>query len=100
MRANVAVQRALLVAIWNIATTNTPYHDPGGDYFTRLNPQQARNNAVRQLEAMGYRVTLDQASRPSRSPRELTSRESSRQVLDTEAFHTPIIPVAVHLSCS
>jgi hypothetical protein len=36
LRANVAVQRALLVAIWNIATTNTPYHDPGGDYFTRL----------------------------------------------------------------
>ncbi len=62
MRANVAVQRALLVAIWNIATTNTTYQDPGGDYFTRLNPQIARNNAVRQLEAMGYRVTLDQAS--------------------------------------
>jgi transposase len=62
LRANVAVQRALLVAIWNITTTNTPYHDPGGDYFTRLNPQKARNNAVRQLEAMGYHVTLDQAS--------------------------------------
>jgi len=62
LKANVAVQRALLVAIWNIATTNTTYHDPGGDYFTRLNPQKARNNAVRQLEAMGYHVTLDQAS--------------------------------------
>src|SRR6476661_981602 len=62
LKANVAVQRALLVAIWNIATTNTQYHDPGGDYFTRLNPQKARNNAVRQLEAMGYHVTLDQAS--------------------------------------
>ena len=62
LRANVAVQRALLVAIWNLATTNTTYHDPGGDYFTRLNPQKARNNAIRQLEAMGYHVTLDQAS--------------------------------------
>jgi transposase len=61
LRANVAVQRALLVAIWNIATTNTAYHDPGGDYFTRLNPQKARS-AVRQLEAMGYHVTLEQAS--------------------------------------
>jgi hypothetical protein len=29
---------------------------------TRLNPQKARNKAVRQLEAMGYHVTLDQAS--------------------------------------
>ena len=62
LKANVAVQRALLVAIWNTAMTNTTYHDPGGDYFTRLNPQRARNNAVRQLEAMGYHVTLDQAS--------------------------------------
>ena len=62
LRANVAVQRALLVAIWNIATTATAYNDPGGDYFTRLNPHKARNNAVRQLEAMGYHVTLDKAS--------------------------------------
>ena len=62
LKANVAVQRVLLVAIWNTAMTNTTYHDPGGDYFTRLNPQKARNNAVRQLEAMGYHVTLDQAS--------------------------------------
>jgi len=62
LKANVAIQRALLVAIWNIATTNTIYRDPGGDYYTRLNPQKARNNAIRQLEAMGYHVTLDQAS--------------------------------------
>ncbi len=51
--ANVAVQRALLVAIWNIATTNTTYHDPGGDYFTRLNPQKARSNAVRSTRSHG-----------------------------------------------
>jgi transposase len=51
-------QGALLVAIWNIATTNTAYPDPGGDYFTCLNPQKARSNAVRELEAMGYYVTL------------------------------------------
>lgn len=40
MRANVAVQRALLVAIWNITTTNTPYRDPGGDYHP---PQPAES---------------------------------------------------------
>jgi transposase len=61
-RANVAVQRAMLIAIWNMATTDTAYIDPGGDYFTRLNPEKARTKAVRQLEAMGYHVTLDQAS--------------------------------------
>jgi len=61
-RANVAVQRAMLIAIWNMATTDTAYIDPGGDYFTRLNPEKARTKAIRQLEAMGYHVTLDQAS--------------------------------------
>ena len=62
LKANVAVQRAILIAIWHMATTDTPYIDPGGDYFTRLNPEKARTKAIRQLEAMGYNVTLEQAS--------------------------------------
>ena len=62
LKANVAVQRAMLIAIWNMATTDTAYLDPGGDYFTRLNPEKARTKAIRQLEAMGYHVTLEQAS--------------------------------------
>jgi transposase len=62
LKANVAVQRAILIAIWHMATTDTPYNDPGGDYFTRLNPAKARTKAIRQLEAMGYNVTLEQAS--------------------------------------
>jgi len=49
-------------AIWHMATTDTTYIDPGADYFTRLNPAKARAKAVRQLEAMGYHVTLDHAS--------------------------------------
>lgn len=61
-KANVAVQHAMLTAIWNMATTGTYYDDPGGDYFTRLNPQRARNRALHQLQAMGYRVTLEKAS--------------------------------------
>jgi transposase len=62
LKANVAVQHAILIAIWHMATTDTPYNDPGGDYFTRLNPEKARTKAIRQLEAMGYNVTLEQAS--------------------------------------
>lgn len=61
-RANVAVQHSILVAIWHMGTTGTLYEDRGGDYYTRLNPERARRRAVRQLEAMGYRVTLDNAS--------------------------------------
>lgn len=61
-KANVAIQHSMLIAIWNMGTTGTFYDDPGADYFTRLNPNRAKKRAIQQLEAMGYRVTLDQAS--------------------------------------
>ena len=57
-KANVAIQHAILVAIWNMGTSGTFYQDPGGDYFTRLNPERARTRAIRQLESLGYAVTL------------------------------------------
>lgn len=61
-KANVAIQRSMLVAIWHMGTTGTLYEDPGADYYTRLHPDRAKKRAIHQLEAMGYRVTLDQAS--------------------------------------
>ena len=61
-KANVAVQHAILTAIWNMAANGAFHDDPGGDYFTRLNPERARNRALRQLQATGYHVTLERAS--------------------------------------
>jgi transposase len=61
-KANVAVQHAMLIAIWNMGTNGAFYDDPGADHFTRLNPDRARNRALRQLQAMGYHVTLERAS--------------------------------------
>ncbi len=61
-KANVAVQHSMLTAIWHMGHTGTLYDDPGPDYFTRLNPTRAKNRAIHQLEAMGYTVTLDNAS--------------------------------------
>ena len=61
-KANVAIQHAMLIAIWHMGTTGTLYDDPGADYFTRLHPDRAKKRAIHQLEAMGYRVTLDDAS--------------------------------------
>lgn len=61
-KANVAVQRAMLTAIWHMGTTGSFYDDPGSDHFARLNPERARNRAIRQLQAMGYHVTLEKAS--------------------------------------
>jgi transposase len=61
-KANVAIQHSMLIAIWHMGTTGTLYDDPGADYFTTLHPERARNRAIHQLEAMGYKVTLDHAS--------------------------------------
>ncbi len=61
-KANVAIQHAMLTAIWHMGTTGELYNDPGGDYFTRPHPERAKKRAIHQLEAMGYHVTLDQAS--------------------------------------
>ena len=61
-KAKVAIQHSMLIAIWHMGTTGTLYDDPGADYFTTLHPERARNRAIHQLEAMGYKVTLDHAS--------------------------------------
>jgi hypothetical protein len=36
-----------------------PYHELGGDYFTRRDPERAARRAVTRLNELGYRVTLD-----------------------------------------
>lgn len=61
-KANVAIQHSMLIAIWHMGTTGTLYDDPGADYYTRLHPGRAKKRAIHQLESMGYRVTLDNAS--------------------------------------
>lgn len=40
-------------------TTDAPYTDLGGDYFTRLDPARATRRALAILEDLGYEVTLD-----------------------------------------
>ena len=34
------------------------YRDPGADYYTRHDPAKTKARAVKQLEALGYHVTL------------------------------------------
>lgn len=62
LRANVATQHALLVIAWNMLTNGTLYEDLGTDYHDRRHPQQARNRAIRQLQELGYKVTLEPAA--------------------------------------
>jgi hypothetical protein len=48
----------MLIAIWNMLQTGALYTDPGGDFFSRRNPDQAKNRALDQLRRMGYAVSL------------------------------------------
>ncbi len=59
LKAIVAVEHAMLIAIWNMLTTGAFYCDPGGDFYARLNPDKAKNRAIDQLRSMGYAVTLN-----------------------------------------
>jgi transposase len=59
VKAIVAVEHAMLIAIWNMLSTGTLYNDPGADFYTRLNPDKAKNRALDQLRKMGYDVTLN-----------------------------------------
>jgi transposase len=63
-RAIVAVGRSILIIVWHLLTDPTVrYHDLGpGFYDTRSNAERTKRNHVRQLEALGYRVTLEPAA--------------------------------------
>lgn len=63
-RAIVAVGRSILVIIWHLlADEHAHYTDLGADHFTRhLNPDSRKRNHIRQLEALGYTVTLAPAA--------------------------------------
>jgi len=60
-KANIAIQRSMLIAIWHMGCEGTLYDDPGGDYFTTLHPERTKNRALRQLQDMGYTVTMNRA---------------------------------------
>lgn len=46
MKAIVAVEHSMLVAIWHMLNTGNSYHDLGGGYFTRLDPECALRRAL------------------------------------------------------
>lgn len=58
IKAVVAVEHAMLVAVFNMLTNGEFYRDPGADYYTKRVPAKAKARAIGQLEALGYRVTL------------------------------------------
>ena len=67
IRAIVAIEHTILVDAWNMLSNGAFYREPGADYFTRRKPAQARARAVAQLEALGYKVTIQPVAPPDKA---------------------------------
>ena len=48
----------MLIAYWHMFTTGETYHDPGGDYFQRRDPETHTRRLIRKLEQLSHTVTL------------------------------------------
>jgi transposase len=67
LKALVAIARALLVIVWHLlADRSARYHDLGPDYHaSRTDTTRRTRSHVRQLEALGFTVTLTPAPDPA-----------------------------------
>lgn len=61
-RALGAVKHSMLCACWEMLSSGELYRDPGGDYFARRDPERQTKRLVRQLEALGHTVILEEAA--------------------------------------
>jgi transposase len=63
-RAIVAVGRSILVIVWHLLSDpEARFHDLGSDFYdNRIGPERKKRNHIRQLEALGYKVTLQPAA--------------------------------------
>jgi hypothetical protein len=58
-KAVMAVTHKILVIAWNLLTTGALYDDPGAAALSTNNHEQLRRRAIRQLESLGYQVTIE-----------------------------------------
>jgi transposase len=63
-KAATATAHTLIVIIWHVLAETTAYRDLGADYFTRRfdHPDTRKRRLIRELEALGHKVTLEPAA--------------------------------------
>jgi transposase len=61
-RATTALAHSILIACRHMLQTGETYHDPGGDYYQRRDPERTTKRLVAQLERLGHTVTLQEAA--------------------------------------
>jgi transposase len=57
--ALVAIEHKMLTDAWHMLVNGAYYRDPGPDYYTRHHPGRTKTKAIKQLETLGYKVTLE-----------------------------------------
>ena len=64
LKALVAIARSILVIVWHLLADPTArFHDLGPDYHSsRIDKDRKIRNHIRQLQALGYSVTLTPAA--------------------------------------
>lgn len=62
LKALVAIEHTILVAVWNMLTTGEAWHELGTDYYDHRNPDQLKRRALRSLRGLGYDVELTPAA--------------------------------------
>lgn len=61
-RAIVAIAHAMLVAIYHMIKKDEPYRELGPNFLTHHENEQKKGNLVRQLQKLGYSVSLTQTA--------------------------------------
>jgi transposase len=59
MIALVAIEHKMLTDAWHMLVNGAFYRDPGADYYTQHQPAKTKTRAIKQLETLGYKVTLE-----------------------------------------
>lgn len=59
-RAIVAIAHAMLVAIYHMIKNRAPYQELGANFLTEVDTTKKKNDAIKQLEKLGYSVSLVQ----------------------------------------
>ena len=59
-KAIVATSHSVLVIIYHLLRDEQAYRELGADFFERLDSTRQRDSAVRRLQALGYKVTLEE----------------------------------------
>ena len=58
MRALVAIEHTMIIAMWHMFTNGTVFEDLGSDHFQRTRRKHVERKAIKQLHQLGYEVQL------------------------------------------